>query len=130
MPDVLIVEDDSTSANVSSRQLTTLGFSPTTVATAQEALEEFAKTSPSLVIIDERLPDDSGTNLARTLRQNYPGVTIVMCTVVDEEAMIRRAFEAGCNYYTVKPNGLRTLCANKSVESILDPHAQELFTTR
>lgn len=127
----LIVEDDLTSADIASRQLAAIGFSTVIVATAEEGLHAVQQRAPQLVVIDERLPDDSGTNLIRQIRQISSEITLAMSTVVDDESMIQQAFAAGCNYYAVKPNGIRKLCSSwHSPEQLLNPNAQELVPSR
>jgi DNA-binding response OmpR family regulator len=125
----VIVEDNSTSADLIARQLQAVGFNEALISeTAEEGITLIEETSPNLVVIDERLPDASGTELIRMVRDQMPDVAIIMCTVVDDESLMEAAFAAGCNYYTVKPNGLRHLCSQRgSVEDLLDLRAQEVY---
>lgn len=128
-PIAVIVEDNATSADLIARQLQAIGFGKTlTAENAESGLQLIEDKSPHLVVIDERLPDASGTDLIRMVRDNMPDVAIIMCTVVDDEAMMEAAFTAGCNFYAVKPNGLRNLCAQRpSVDHLLDTAAQEVY---
>jgi DNA-binding response OmpR family regulator len=125
----VIVEDNSTSADLIARQLQSVGFNKTHISeTAEGGINLIEETNPHLVVIDERLPDASGTELIRMVRDQLPDVAIVMCTVVDDAGLMEAAFEAGCNYYAVKPNGLRQLCSNRgSVQDLLDIQAQEVY---
>src|SRR5690606_23291180 len=103
---VVIVEDNATSADIIARQMEAVGFQERhIVGTAQEGLALAQQLQPDLMVIDERLPDASGTDLLRTVKEQQPGITLIMCTVVDDEGMMQAAFAAGCNYYAVKPNG-------------------------
>lgn len=126
---VVIIEDHPTSADVAARQLASVGFSESHLAeTAADGLALIEQVQPGLIVIDERLPDASGTELTRVIRQHQPGVTIIMSTVVDDEGMMQEAFAAGCNFYAVKPNGLRRLCAQRtSAAQLLDAGAQEIY---
>jgi DNA-binding response OmpR family regulator len=127
----IIVEDDITSADIASRQLEAIGFSTLIVGTAEEGFSAVQQHGPQLVVIDERLPDDSGTNLVRMIRQISSDITIAVSTVVDDESMIQHAFAAGCNYYVVKPNGIRKLCTSwRTPDQLLNPNAQELVNGR
>ncbi|MFQ3534408.1 MAG: response regulator [Aggregatilineales bacterium] len=126
----VIIEDNPTSADIICRQLNALGFSETHVSgTAEGGMELVQRVRPQFTIVDERLPDASGTELVRALRIFDPNLVVAMCTVIDDEATIQEAFEAGCNYYVVKPNGLQQLCrACQSPEDILNIGSQVVFS--
>lgn len=125
----VIVEDNATSADLIARQLQAVGFGQTAIAeNAEKGISLIEKTNPHLVVIDERLPDASGTELVRMVSDQLPEIAIIMCTVVDDESMMEAAFAAGCNYYTVKPNGLRQLCTHRpTAQALLDRQAQEIY---
>lgn len=125
----VIVEDNPNLANDICRQLSALGFSETYVSgTAEGGMELVQRVHPQLVIVDERLPDASGTDLVRSLRAYDPNLTVALTTVIDDESAIQEAFEAGCNYYLVKPNALRTLCSElQSPEAVLKVETQRVF---
>jgi two-component system response regulator DctR len=125
----VIIEDNAISADLIARQLQAIGFQETLITgTGEEGLDATRQMRPQLVVIDERLPDSSGTELIRMVRHELPHVTVVMCTVVDDESVMEAAFAAGCNYYTVKPNGFRHLCAKRStLDQIFDLNAQEVY---
>jgi DNA-binding response OmpR family regulator len=125
----VVIEDNPTSADIICRQLSALGFSETHVSgTAEGGMQLVQRVRPQLVIVDERLPDASGTELVRALRIFDPNLVVAMCTVIDDEVTIQEAFEAGCNYYVVKPNGLRRLCNERqSPEALLNADSQLVF---
>jgi DNA-binding NarL/FixJ family response regulator len=43
------------------------------------------------------------------LRQRYPAARMVMATMLDERALMAKAFENGCNVFLVKPHGIMEL---------------------
>jgi two-component system, NarL family, response regulator DevR len=57
---------------------------------------------PEVVLIDLRLPDGSGIDLARKLRANYPVVQTVMLTAYDDDHFVMDAFDAGVTGYLLK----------------------------
>jgi len=125
----VIVEDNATSADITVRQLEAMGFATHVADSAEAGWNLAQEINPELMVVDERLPDLSGTELIRSLRANMPDVTVIMSTIVDDERAIRNAFAAGCNYYAIKPNGLLKLCKSfTSPESLLNTQAQELFS--
>jgi DNA-binding response OmpR family regulator len=125
----VVVEDNATSADIAVRHLESIGFTAQVADTAHSGWDLIQQVNPALVIIDERLPDMSGIELIRSLREQNADLTVIMSTVVDDESAIRHAFEAGCNYYCIKPNGLKQLCLKRnSPDAVLNANAQELFT--
>ncbi|MFN7209132.1 MAG: response regulator [Aggregatilineales bacterium] len=125
----VVIEDNPTAADIVCRQLSALGFSETHVSgTAEGGMELVQRVHPQLVIVDERLPDASGIELVRALRVLDQDFVVAMCTVIDDEAVIQEAFKAGCNYYVVKPNGLKRLCSERgSPEAMLAVSEPTIF---
>ena len=71
-------------------------------ATAAEALEHVATAEPDLVLIDVSLPDMSGIQLARILRERYPDLPLAMLSGHAEQSYVEQALEAGANGYVLK----------------------------
>ncbi len=63
----------------------------------------------ALVVIDNKLPDMDGVDLLIKLRQKYPEARMIMATMLDERALMAKAFENGCNVFLVKPFGFMEL---------------------
>jgi two-component system chemotaxis response regulator CheY len=63
----------------------------------------------ALVVIDHKLPDMDGVDLLVELRQKYPDARMIMATMLDERALMAKAFENGCNVFLVKPFGFMEL---------------------
>lgn len=126
---VVIIEDNETSADIIARHLDSIGFPHThTSHTGAGGLQLIETVAPHLVVVDERLPDASGVELVRSIRAQYPDLTIIMCTVVDDESMVEAAFAAGCNYYALKPNGFRALCSQRtSPRTLLNTETQQVY---
>jgi DNA-binding response OmpR family regulator len=81
-------------------------YSVVTAASGKEALAAAANYHIDLVLIDFGLPDMTGANVVRRLRQmgeRMATVPIVMHTAFDGYEYRRLAHEAGCDAYLVKP---------------------------
>jgi CheY-like chemotaxis protein len=63
----------------------------------------------ALVVIDNKLPDIDGVDLLIKLHQSHPEARMVMATMLDERALMAKAFENGCNVFLVKPHGFMEL---------------------
>jgi two-component system chemotaxis response regulator CheY len=99
----LVVDDSSTMRRIVVNSLQRIGFGETVEAgDGQEAL---AKYDPSVkfVITDWNMPNMTGTELARALRERGEQVPILMVTARSVREDIIEAMEAGVNNYIVKP---------------------------
>ncbi len=81
---VLLVEDDALVAMVTEETLRMLGFEPTTVGSAAEALAVFAQgLAPPVAVLDVGLPDMKGNVLAHKLLEISPSLRIVLASGYD-----------------------------------------------
>lgn len=71
-------------------------------ACAQEALDLVPRVNPTVAILDIRLPDSSGLELAKTMRSQWPLVKIVMLTGYDFDQYVRAATRVGIDGYILK----------------------------
>ena len=70
--------------------------------TASDALNLIFAVSPDVVTIDCSLPDGEGWQLARTLRERYPDLGIVILTGTGEDGALIRALETGASAFVSK----------------------------
>ena len=74
------------------------------VATAKEALSLIQAESFDLYLLDARLPDLSGFELCRRMRDFDPHTPILFFSGAPFEADKKRGMAAGANDYVTKPN--------------------------
>ena len=98
-PDILLVEDETAITEPLAEALEREGFSARVAGTAAEALSMAASREPDLVLLDIGLPDGSGLDVCRTLRQGS--------NVPDRVA----GLELGADDYVVKPFSAREVTA-------------------
>jgi two-component system, NarL family, nitrate/nitrite response regulator NarL len=75
------------------------------IATAGDgaaALRVASATPPDLVLVDYRLPDMTGAELAAQLRDRQPGIRVLFLSMVVSAPLIREAVKAGARGYLVK----------------------------
>ena len=70
--------------------------------TAQEAIHMFQQHQPHVTLMDLRLPDRSGVEAIRAIRQFAPDARIVVLTTYEGDEDIHQALEAGAMGYLVK----------------------------
>src|SRR5215204_5838688 len=114
---VLIVEDDTLVGMGLRGQLQKLGHSVVgQAADAAEARQMFRSHEPQLVLLDIRLGDDDGIELARDLLRLRRCPMIIVSAFAEKE-LIERATEAGVFGYLTKPVDERMLAAQVEVAS-------------
>ena len=88
-------------------------------ASVEDAIKRTGFDSPDMVLLDVRLPDGSGVEACREIRQRFPDVKVLMLTsFADEDALIA-AIMAGASGYVLKLiDSIRRVCEG---ESLLDP---------
>jgi two-component system catabolic regulation response regulator CreB len=115
-PKVLIVEDEPGIADTLQYALRTDGFEPAWCATGEEALARIKAEVPALVILDVGLPDASGFEIFKRLRETSD-VPVVFLTARSDEIDRVVGLELGADDYIAKPFSPRELVAR--VRSIL-----------
>ncbi len=66
------------------------------------ALAVIDDLEPNVVLIDIRLPDRSGIDVARQLTLTHPEVRVVILSAYDDEEFVRAALEVGATGYLLK----------------------------
>ena len=107
---VLLVEDEPSIVEPLAESLGREGFDTKVAGTVSEALELASQIDPDLVLLDVMLPDGSGFDVCRELRQTSQ-VPIIMLTARGEEADRIVGLELGADDYVVKPFSAREVVA-------------------
>jgi two-component system response regulator NreC len=101
---------------------------------AQEAFALVEQTNPTIVTLDIRLPDTSGIEVARLLRQQHPELRILILSAYDFDQYVEATVRLGVDGYLVKDSSqekliqaIREIAAGGAV---LPPHiASKLMRT-
>lgn len=114
-PRILLLEDDPAIARTVAFALEREGFAVEQVLLTSAARERLAAAPPALAILDVGLPDGSGLDLCRALRQDadprLARLPILMLTARDEELDRVLGLELGADDYMAKPFSPRELVA-------------------
>ncbi|WP_375480633.1 response regulator [uncultured Jatrophihabitans sp.] len=93
--------------------------------TAAEALRRIPAVEPDVAILDGRLPDGSGIEVCRVVREDHPNVKCLILTSYDDDDAIFAAVLAGAAGYVLKQirasnliDAVRQVAAG---QSLLDP---------
>ncbi|MGI8550922.1 MAG: response regulator transcription factor [Dehalococcoidia bacterium] len=113
-PAILVIDDDPKIVSVLRRALAYAGYPVKTALTAVEGLSRALEDPPDLVILDVMLPDLSGFEVCRRLREGSE-VPILMLTAKDEVEDRVHGLDQGADDYLVKPFALQELLARVRV---------------
>jgi DNA-binding response OmpR family regulator len=108
---ILIVEDDPSVAQSLTQGLEREGYLVTRAGTAEQAVRLAQGDNPHLVLLDVRLPDGSGFDVCRGIREKGLRMPIIILTVQDDEVDKVVGLEVGADDYVIKPYRLRELLA-------------------
>ncbi len=102
--------------------------------TAEEAVRRVGYDEPDVVVLDVRLPDTSGVEACREIKERFPNVSVLMLTSFADEEALMAAILAGASGYVLKRvktdelvDDIRRVGAG---ESLLDPDMTERLFER
>ena len=107
---ILMVEDETSITEPLAEALDREGFATRVAGTVADAISAADDEMPDLVLLDVMLPDGSGYDVARSLRERS-NVPIIMLTARGEETDRVVGLELGADDYIVKPFSAREVAA-------------------
>jgi signal transduction histidine kinase len=102
---VLLVEDSPTDARLvqsMAERAQNVTLEITWVSTLKQALERLQLANIDLILLDLMLPDSPAQGTIRRIRQEVPGVPVVVWTSVDDPDFASKAIQAGAQDYLPK----------------------------
>ncbi len=101
---ILIVEDDSGISHILELKLKSAGYATTLVSGGEAALTALKKTKFNLMLLDLRMPGMDGFMVLQTMRKHKDTTPVIVCSVLSQDADIKRAKEFGIVDYIIKVN--------------------------
>jgi two-component system response regulator DevR len=102
--------------------------------TAEEAIGRILALSPDVCILDVRLPDGSGVEVCRAVREKRPDIACLMLTSFsDDEALLEAVLAGAAGYLLKQVRGSDLVDAVRRVgagQSLLDPAVTETVLRR
>jgi len=113
---VLIVEDNPHLRRILAGALEQRGYTISEATTGDEAIVTASKENPKLILLDLSLPDMTGTEAARALKQNpqTAHIPIVGCSAHFGSEWREQALRSGMVGYVQKPVPL------KEIETVIE----------
>jgi DNA-binding response OmpR family regulator len=114
---ILIVDDLEENRTLLERALKSSGYGTISAESGAQALSMISRQAPDLVLLDWMMPQLSGLDTLRAIRERYPSsrLPVIMCTAIGEEMSVVAAINAGATDYMTKPISLPILRARMSV---------------
>ena len=104
MAKILIVDDAAFMRKVIRDTLTKNNFTDLYEASdGKEAVDKYFEINPDLVLMDITMPNMDGLEALKAIRSKDSNATIVMCSAMDQEAMVVEAVQNGIKDFIVKP---------------------------
>lgn len=116
---VMIIEDEPDAAEMFAEMMRVNGFRVVKMYSSVPAIPMIAQEKPDIVILDIMMPDISGLEVLRYMR-NKPELSSIPVIIVSAKSMpsdIKIGLEAGASIYLTKPVGFLDL--KKAVEKVL-----------
>lgn len=107
---ILVVDDEIEIMRALQRSLTAHGFEVFTAGTGEDALSAIGNHRPDLMLLDLGLPDISGLEVCKRVREQS-SLPIIVLSVKDAERDKVRALDLGADDYVPKPFGMDEVLA-------------------
>ncbi|MDP4161280.1 MAG: response regulator transcription factor [Bacillota bacterium] len=125
MPKVLVVDDEPKILKIVEHCLIREGYEVITALDGSQAIEQFHRQEPDLVILDLMLPHVDGFQVCRTIRETS-SIPIIILSARNEELDKILGFNLGVDDYLTKPFSPVELCLR--IKAVLRRTRQEQST--
>lgn len=123
--DILVVDDDPSIGEVLCMHFDDEGYNAQAITTGAELKATLATAKPQLVILDQHLPDTTGINLVKWLKQEHSHIPCLMITGQHDMNLAIEAIKNGAQDYIHKP--IDTLALDKAIKKILAPQGKSVL---
>lgn len=100
---ILLIDDEEDFLETTSRRLRRRKFEVKTATRCAEAMPEVIAGWPQVVVLDVMLPDTSGMECLRQIKQQAPHLPVVMLTGHASMQASLQGLEHGASDYCLKP---------------------------
>ncbi len=115
---VLIVDDEVDICNLLSWILKQKNLAATYVNTLYDAQVALKKDVPSILFLDNYLPDGFGVEFIQFVKENYPATKIIMITAHDSFSEKQKALNEGADFFISKP--FTKALINETIDNLLN----------
>ena len=125
---ILIVDDELDICYLLSGMLKQRNFRTGFVNSLSDAVVALETDTPSLVFLDNHLPDGFGLDFIPYVKKNYPDVKVIMITAHDSAAERNTAYKGGVDLFIAKPLSRKLI--NDAIDKLLSTDSALESTAR
>src|SRR6202000_2448680 len=125
---VLIVDDELDICYLLSGILRQRNFRTGFVNSLSDAVSALRTEAPSLLVLDNHLPDGFGLDFIPYVKQNYPDIKVLMITAHDGSLERKQASERGLDLFIAKP--LNRKLINDAIDKLYSSDPAEKLAYR
>ncbi len=114
---IILAEDEPALALIIKESLETRDFSVTICKNGDDAIVEFYRNRPELLVLDVMMPKKDGLTLAREIRKTDKKIPIIFLTAKSQTQDVIDGFQAGGQDYLKKPFSMQELIVR--IDSLL-----------
>lgn len=120
---ILVVDDHALNLELLKQDLGDVGYKVVTARSGREALTILPRSSPDLILLDIMMPEISGLEVLKRLRQasETRDIPVILVTAKSQSRDVVEGLRAGANDYVTKPVDVDILLAR--IETQLRMHA-------
>jgi CheY-like chemotaxis protein len=102
---ILVVEDSGELRELLGIMLASWGWHTSLAESGRKALDKLAHETPRVILMDMRMPDMSGFELATILKKHrgYRNIPLLAATALADRSARQRCLAAGCDDFIAKP---------------------------
>ncbi len=119
-PKILIVDDEPDARFLFERILRKRNIKSAFARNLNEATNAMEMDHPSLIFLDNSLPDGRGIDFIPYLKEHYPGKRVIIITANDNIFDKKIAFQKGADDFLGKPLSLELI--NRTLDNMPDVH--------
>ena len=110
---ILIVEDSCDLREMLGSVLAAYGWNPLLAESGRKALDKLERETPGIILMDMRMPDMNGFDLATILKKHhmYRSIPILGTTAFSDPIARQQCLAAGCDDFISKPFAIAALQA-------------------
>ncbi len=101
---ILLIDDDEALTTIFTAALTKEGFEVVVTNTGQEGINKAKTDTPNLILLDQVLPDFSGNDILKQLKQDEKtkNIPIIILSNFSQEELVKEAINQGAADYVFK----------------------------
>ena len=104
--EILVVDDEESITDVLKKELSSDGYQVQTAHDGQEAIDAVKSTPIALVVLDLQMPKVNGFDVLRYVKENFPGVKVIVLTGYADLGNAIRCKRLGADQFLEKPFNL------------------------